>query len=169
MKVVFLSGIPGAGKNTYIAKNFPGAIVCSMDDFFTDEKGNYNWVGAKIPAAAKACFEKFQAAIDSMYCAEYTYDANDMVGSTPTIVLNNCNTKVSDMSKYYDVVESCRKNGVEVDLEIVTILCDPETAFKRGAHKVPLETVKRMFTTLLGRRIPKDWQYRQTTLGTVKL
>lgn len=53
--------MPGSGKSTLsdrIARLYELTVVCSADEYFTDENGKYNFDINKRPAAHEACQKK---------------------------------------------------------------------------------------------------------------
>lgn len=55
MRLVIIRGLPGSGKTTYAARNFPNAYRVSADDFFTGADGVYRFDPSKIAQAHAAC------------------------------------------------------------------------------------------------------------------
>lgn len=93
--VIILRACSGAGKSTiadYIHNltilSRKEATICCADDYFTDEKGNYNWDGAKINAAHVWCQQKFNVALAEL---------------VDTIIVSNTNTRESDVNHYHTI------------------------------------------------------------------
>lgn len=64
--VIILRSVSGAGKNffsDFIKFLYPETVICSADDYFTDEKGNYNFNPAELGAAHGQCRNKFEQAL----------------------------------------------------------------------------------------------------------
>lgn len=61
-ELILLRGLPGAGKST-LAKVLAGEDfpLLSIDDYFTDSKGNYHFESDKNHLAYKQCEEKCEA------------------------------------------------------------------------------------------------------------
>lgn len=46
------------------------------------------------------------------------------------------------------------------DVEIVTLVCDVETALKRNVHNVPGHTIRRRADQLREAELPRHWSHR---------
>lgn len=86
--VVILRGVSNAEKTTFA--NFIGGDVCSADDFFTDETGEYKFDASKLSEAHEYCFDKFKKLIDS--------------GSS-RIIISNTNTQYWEFKRYKEYAE----------------------------------------------------------------
>jgi predicted kinase len=111
--VVIMRGISGAGKSTWLENNYPEALTCSADDYFTDE--GYN--PAKIEVAHRNCFAKFLMALSE---------------GKPLIAVDNTNIKLWEVSPYYLAAKTF---GYKV--MVITVVCDSQTAAARNVHHVP--------------------------------
>lgn len=90
-KAIILRGTSGCGKST-VAKLFgENASVCTADDFFYDENGNYNFNPAHLSKAHEQCFEKFVDALSNP--------------NVDTVVVANTNTQQKEFQKYIDKAE----------------------------------------------------------------
>lgn len=142
--VYIMRGIPGSGKSTWIRNQWfadgerdPTAkvVVCSADAYF----GNpYKFDFTKLGAAHTACFDKFIKALT----ANNGYD----------IVVDNTNTTVKEMTRYYEVARAANYPVVIVNMD-----CDPSVAGERNAHGVPLNKVWEMFNRLAAHPTPTHW------------
>lgn len=142
MKVTILRGLPGSGKSTLIAKEFPDATVVSADHYFVDEAGVYRFDPARLKDAHGACLREF---------------IHHVRGGNPrTIVVDNTNVCAWEMAPY---AATAQAYGYE--FEIVTIECDVETALKRNVHGVPEETIRRMADRLKTEELPPFWPHRR--------
>jgi len=144
MKVIIMRGIPGSGKST-ITNTFKDSVVCSADQHFTDEQGNYNFDPKKLNEAHKACMQKFLRQIDQVI--RNTHDK--------TIIIDNTNIELWEISPYIAICQA-----YDVDYEIITVRCDPEIASKRNMHGVPAKTIQRMCERLEGVKLLPWWNNR---------
>ena len=122
--LVIMSGIPGSGKSTYVRENYPDAVVCSADDYFTDSQGHYFFQGNKLNKAHLECKMNFVTAIGQ---------------SKPLIVVDNTNLNWRETGDY---VETGLEAGYNV--LVVRLLVEPEVAASRNVHGVPAEAINRM-------------------------
>lgn len=147
MKVIIMSGVPGSGKSTYIKSLEGRVVVCSADHYFTDKDGNYNFDFTNLRMAHGECLRKFMAYRINL-CWDY-------------LVVDNTNTSAIEIAPYY-AVASAYEN--EIDIELVTILCDPAKAHARNTHGVPLQGVLRMDAAIRSRELPPFWNIKQTVI-----
>lgn len=125
MKAVhILRSIPGAGKTTLaneLCNNNRSSVICTADDYFTDENGNYNWDPEKIGSAHKWCFNLFEENIKD---------------ETEIIIVANTNTREKDVNKYRNYAI---ENGYTVFVQTVE-------NWHNGVntHGVPDETLDKM-------------------------
>lgn len=140
MNITIMRGCSGAGKSTYIRMHFPNAFVCSADSFFMVD-GHYQFEGAKLSEAHKACFMKFIEAV---------------IDKVEHIVVDNTNTQAWEMSPYILAGSSF---GYEV--EIITLIVDPKTAAKRNVHGVRLRDVERHSKNIEKSWIPPWWSNKK--------
>jgi NEDD4-binding protein 2 len=123
-KVIIMRGASGSGKSTYTKKHYGDAVVCSADNYYVDDQGNYNFDPTKIGAAHRQCKRSFKDALDR---------------SEPLVVVDNTNTTLKELQPYIQVAEA---HGYEV--EVVRVETPLDIAAKRNAHGVPFDAVKRM-------------------------
>ena len=147
MKVIIVRGIPGSGKSTWINNNYPRASICSADHFFIDKNDNYNFDRNKIGEAHKECMATFLT-----YVMTEFFDKGRVLRSP--IIVDNTNISIHEVTPYLRVAEAF---GYEV--EVVRIGSDPDTAYKRNTHGVPLETIKRMHKSM--KPLP-SWMGKET-------
>jgi predicted kinase len=120
-KVIVLRGCANSGKST-VAKLFgDNAVICTADDYFTDDQGNYNFNPLLLGAAHYACQEKYLKALD-----DFTID---------TVVCANTNTKSSEFQFYIDEAE---KRGIMVFSLVVEKRHNNE-----NNHQVPVHVIDR--------------------------
>jgi predicted kinase len=143
MVVVVMRGVSGSGKSTYIKNNYPGAIVCSADDYFV-QNGSYQFDAAKLPQAHGACLRKF---VDVL-----AVNANNVLH--PTVVVDNTNCGVDEVAPY-----AALASAYGYELRVVTLLVDPSVAHSRNVHGVKLETVQNQYKRLYAgtRAMPDRW------------
>lgn len=122
--MIILRGISGAGKSTYVKKNFPDAVVCSADTYFVDQDGNYNFDPSKLGHAHNHCQNSFKHALDR---------------NQPLVVVDNTNTTMREMKPY---LQMAKDHGY--DVEVVRIETPLDVASRRNVHGVPYDAVKRM-------------------------
>jgi len=139
-KVVILSGIPGSGKST-IAREMTkdGGVICSADQHFTDEAGNYNFVPFELQIAHAKCMKKFIDAI--------------MEGKK-IVVVDNTNTSIEQVSPYYLVAKAF---GLR-DISLIVLKCSPQLALTRNTHNVPSHNVMQHHDRLSQMRVPATWK-----------
>ena len=92
--LILLRGLPGSGKSTLgdVILLWPGNTpdVLSADNFFTDDKGNYNFDPTKLKEAHNDC---------QLKCAER------MKLEISRIVVANTFTQEWEMKPYFDMAE----------------------------------------------------------------
>lgn len=123
MKLFTLQGLPGSGKSEWCRRNFPGLICPSADHYFI-KNGVFQFDPSKIGLAHQACFRDF---------------LNDLNSVVETIVIDNTNLTTAEIAPYYLAGES-----LNYDVQIVRLVCEPETAWKRQTHGVPFRTFAHM-------------------------
>lgn len=126
MQLKIIRGISGSGKSTYAKTHFPDFIICSADDFFM-VKNKYKFDPKKLPNAHACCLLK---------CIDNILQGNK-------VVVDNTNTRLIELAPYVAI-----GNAYKYKVEIIRIECDWEVAAKRGIHKVPKETVLRMYNSM---------------------
>ncbi len=122
--VIILRGVPGSGKSTWIAKNYPNAEVFSADHYFI-RNGEYKFDPRLLPDAHAYTLRSFVGW------------ARDPSG-TVAIVDNTCTT-VAEVAPYAAIALAYGRQ-----VETVTLLCDPAVAGARNIHGVPLAAVEAM-------------------------
>lgn len=145
-QVVIMRGIPGSGKSTYVAKNHPGAYICSADHFFIDQDGTYRYDSSRRSDAHGQCLRKFVAAIQR---------------GEATIVVDNTNTTVMEIAPY-----AALALAYKYDLQIVSIECKPEVGVVRNVHSVPTSVVEQMYQNFLdhSKMLPPWWPIRTVAI-----
>jgi len=154
--VIILRGVPGSGKSTFgrnlieeAKKQQLNTKTVSADHFFNEfgeDGGEYRFDRSKLGTAHAKCFRNF---IDGMQ------KGSDL------IVVDNTNTSSIEIAPYRQGA-----HAYGYDVVIKTVMADPEVAFERGLHGVPISAIKRMHETL-HRNLPPYWEkqevYRSAT------
>jgi hypothetical protein len=118
--------VSGAGKTTFCDLIQGPKVVCCADDFYYDDKGNYNWNASLIGRAHENCRHKFDWALK-----------DDVVDN---IIIANTNTKPSDWKYYED-------EALEAGLRVVFVILEHR---HNGVnqHSVPQEALERQANTI---------------------
>lgn len=136
MRAIILCGIPGSGKSTYARKTYPNHVILSADNYFMID-GVYRYDESKIQEAHSDCLRRF---------------VHECEWGCHNLVVDNTNTKVTDIAPYHAIATAY---GYEVN--ILVIEADPEVAFQRNVHGVPLEMCRKMALRLKGLVVPSWW------------
>lgn len=139
LRVIILRGFSGAGKSHYIRENFPNAVVCSADDYFVNDQGNYEFKEPDI--AHGKCLRKFVEII----LQNFDSDREDEF-----LVVDNTNIRMAELAPYYMVAKAY---GFQA--EVIHIDCDPEVAATRNKHNVPLEMIQKWASKF--EKVPHFW------------
>lgn len=148
MKTIIMRGAPGFGKSTYAAKILPLVLglrpdeiaICSADNFFVNDNGDYDWRPSLIGEAHK-------------YCRELFYKAHTFVdGSIKAVVVDNTNINKEDMAFYWGL------GTLFGEVEFHQLGAPVQVAAGRNVHGVPEKTVLGMAERLKFNRVPKRWQ-----------
>lgn len=120
--LILLRGLPGSGKST-LAHALAGDAdaVYSVDDFFTDEAGNYCFVHTDNHLAYKQCEENVKKAMER---------------KTPKIFCHNVFSMDWEMEPYLDLG---RKHGYKVHVVTVENYHGGE-----NTHDIPAEQIEKM-------------------------
>jgi len=148
MRVVIMSGCSGSGKSTLAAafsSKVDSCTIVSADNWFVTATGKYHFNPSELGKAHGACLQAFIEAIRD--------NRDDLV------VVDNTNTSSEEIAPYYAIAQAY---GIEV--ELVTVLCDPVVAAARNAHGVPEAACKRMDSAIRNRRLPPFWTMKLTTV-----
>jgi predicted kinase len=92
LNVILLRGLPGSGKTTLASlwSAIPGAVVVSLDDYFTDAAGNYHFRFQDNHLAYQQCIDRV---------------AEAMIHASPTIVVHNTFVYDWEMKPYLDLAK----------------------------------------------------------------
>lgn len=136
--VLILRGVAGSGKTTEAQrwlKRSPSAVIVSADPF----------MGIQFD------FRKLD------WCHQMSLASfRDALGSHDLIIVDNTNTRVSEMRSY---VSLAREAGY--DVLILQLNVDPRLGASRTLHSVPLDTVERQAKRLWSEPLPADWEVWQ--------
>ena len=125
-----MRGLPGSGKSTFVEETFPSATVCSADNFFLNDDGDYVFVPYKISEAHQDCWGHY---IDALFRKE------------EQIVVDNTNMCSWEYANY---VKLATKKGYTVRIICMSAGLHDETSVKtlaeRNSHGVDAETIARM-------------------------
>ncbi len=125
--LILLRGLPGSGKSTlgevilYTPSSNNTNYVLSADDFFVDEKGNYNFDSTKLKEAHNQC---------KLKCAER------MKLQLSKIVVANTFTQEWEMEPYFEIAE-------RYHYRVHTIIVENRHGNK-NIHEVPEDKVQIM-------------------------
>ncbi len=124
--LILLRGLPGSGKSSLgdIILHCPGSNtpdVLSADNFFMDDKGNYNFDATKLKQAHNDCQQK---------CAER------MKLEISRIVIANTFTEKWEMDTYYQMAERYK-------YRVHTVIVENRHESK-NVHSVPDEKLEQM-------------------------
>lgn len=152
--VIILRGAQGSGKTFFLQSGRiweyfkPGRVryTCSADYWMVNERGEYEFVPAKLPEAHAKCLLSFVNYMDT--------------GRDTTVVVDNTNSTVAEIAPYYALGQAY---GHEVI--IVTLDVDPEVAFQRQLHGVSRVGFNSMVLRLKEQEIlfPPWWEHRTIT------
>ena len=123
---IILKGTSGSGKSSFAELIAQPSVICTADDWFVNDKGNYNFDATKLGLAHGACREKFDIALSDE--------------SVQNIVIANTNVKPQDYQYYVDRAEKAGLRVFHVVLE--------KRHDGKNTHNVPDETLQRQHKTL---------------------
>jgi predicted kinase len=127
-----MQGQSGSGKSTYVAANYPNAMVCSADDYFIKD-GEYRFDASKIGEAHKECLRAWLMA---------------MAAGEDLVVCDNTNTCLWELAPYVQTA-----NALGYKVVVVRCVVDAKTAAARNTHGVPERAVEAM-TSRLEKSLP---------------
>jgi len=146
-----MRGGPGSGKTTFVEKlktlTSDPLVVCSADDYFINDFGDYEYNPDRIEAAHASCLNKCATA---------------MVGSRPDIIIDNTNAKPQQMIPYFALA---RAFGYKVG--VVQMRCHRGVAWARQTHNVPNKKFHGIFSCIEQQPVPG--RYRNARWVTLKV
>lgn len=101
--------------------------VVSADHYFIGEDGRYHFDPTKLADAHNACMRRFVELVTKFH------------DSGLLVLVDNTNIDVHEIAPYAQV-----GLAFGASVEIVSIHCDPEMAYRRNVHGVPLSEVQAM-------------------------
>lgn len=119
--LVLFRGLPSSGKTTAAELLFPKEHVCSADDYFYNDKGEYVFDRAKLHQAHRECQNKAD---------------NLMIDGVQKVAVCNTNTTKKEMDYYYKLAE-------QYDYRVVQFIVE-RTHNNKNSHNVPNEAVEVM-------------------------
>ena len=130
LKLFILQGLPGAGKST-LAKELAGSNgeIFSADDFFIDEKGNYNYKEDSIFLAHFWNNQRIRYAIHR---------------KTPIIVIDNTSVSFEDLQRLKPVMLEAKDAGYNIEIKRPTTpwAYNVDELAKKNTHNVPKERIQ---------------------------
>ncbi len=151
MNVILMSGISGAGKDTYLKQRFTReAKVVSADDYFMRD-GVYTFSPSQLPAAHGKCLRDFNEVI-SMPVSFHDVLPHDLV-------VNNTNLTTEELAPYVALAAA-----YSFKVELVTIHVEPHIAAARSLHVNAINVLKGMHDRLMARKLPPFWAVKQTDI-----
>ena len=120
--LTIVRGIPGSGKSTfaeYLSMS-NNAVICTADDFFVDESGEYNWNPAKIGMAHSWCKKQCENAMKS----------------GKDVIIANTSTTESELKPYITLAN-------KFNYRVFSVIVENRHG-GTNIHSVPDETISRM-------------------------
>lgn len=144
MRIMITRGTPGSGKSTWVAKNYPGAIVISTDKHHIDPDGVYRFKQERLTEFHDKTLREF------VYLTTGELTPGD---AGQDLVVDNTNIRVFEIAPYYRIAEAF---GHKV--QIIQMVCDPVKAAKRNTHGVPENIVIGMHNSI--EPLPSWWNVK---------
>ena len=138
--MTIMRGGPGSGKSWFVRNLVPLSIspipptVCSADDFFINDEGEYSFDPKWLGRAHGACLKK---------CVEAIMRRED-------VIIDNTNSKQEEMLPYLALCQA-----FDYSCAVVRVLCDPEVAWGRQKHGLPRDKFDDIHTTVRQQQVPK--------------
>lgn len=146
-EVIIVSGIPGAGKSSWIRKNTNPFLteVFSADNYFIDKFGVYCFDSSKLSSAHSLCLRTYTERL--IHLAEAPSGACSL-----TMVVDNTNTSSWEIAPYYSLAVAY---GAPV--KILLFQADPTKAHRRNIHGVEKDKVEKMAERVSNLKLPSFW------------
>jgi len=146
-EVIITSGIPGAGKSTWVRKNTNPYMteIFSADNFFLNEHGTYLFNPKKLPEAHANCLKNYT--IRLLHLVNSKDNSCDI-----TLVIDNTNTSAWEIAPYYSLAEA-----FDIPVKIIRLVVLPEDAYSRNIHGVEKDKVEIMSKRMEQNPLPPFW------------
>ncbi len=147
MKVIIMRGLPGSGKSYFANRLKLGgrAVVVSADDAHTVD-GVYRFDPAKKAQAHDNCLRQALEEMKGDY--QGFHDTNCAL-----LIVDNTNIAVWEIAPYYRLAEV-----FDLQVEVVRLHCDFETACRQNVHEVPRSVIWAMYQMLMAEKLPPWWK-----------
>lgn len=118
--MIILRGLPGSGKSTFAEylSFHNNSVICSSDDFFYDEEGNYNFDYNKIEKSHQYCYDKCKNALEN----------------NKNVIIDNTNVKEEHFNKYIKLAK-------QYNYKYFSIIVENRESFK-NIHGVTNEIIE---------------------------
>lgn len=163
LRCTILSGIPGAGKTTFIEKldAWDRHKRIFSANHYHMVNGVYQFKAENLSKGHHECLRDFVEACGSGSDMKRKGDkwlakGIQSVKEPPHLVVDNTNTRADEIAPYFQVAYAY---GYQVTL--VTLTCPVEVALSRNSNNVPTEKIYSMDKTLGRRKIPAYWNIKQ--------
>ncbi|KAH3714898.1 uncharacterized protein LOC127855985 [Dreissena polymorpha] len=134
--IFIMRGLPGSGKSTLVRgleQVYPGAVVCSADQYFMDSSGKYCYDHKKIEAAHMYCQSQAESSC-----------SNNM----PVIIIDNTNIQRWNMAFYFKLAQSSYYYHTVVVEAQTPWRYNPRELAARNHHNVDLEMISQKLRSL---------------------
>jgi predicted kinase len=124
--LIILRGTSSSGKSSFAQLIAYPCLICTADDYYYDEKGNYNFDASKLGEAHASCKAKFDEGVKDPVITN--------------IVIANTNTKPFEYQYYVDKAE---KYGMRVTYVVLE-----RRHNNKNDHDVPDHVLERQENTI---------------------
>lgn len=137
--VVLLRGLPGCGKSSFAeqlveraANSYMESVVCSTDDYFINEQGDYHFEPRDLSTNHAKCYAKYQ---------RHLMASPGQLDFVKLIIVDNTNIRRDEMERYTSAVYhmyDCRYHSFRFKCRSEE---EAATQCLRSTHCVPLSVV----------------------------
>jgi len=151
MRVYILRGVSGAGKSHIAQRRCEmlgparASTIISADTYMVDEDGGYRFSADKLQECHSRCLAHY---IELLQRKEHE-----------VIYVDNTNTRLMEVAPYYRIAQALR-----AEVCVITVLCDPVTAWERSEHVKELALIMDQHNRLMSESTPPFWE-RQTIVA----